>query len=171
MIRRFQTTMSTLADITISVSLVVALMSYFSQIEQSRKDASFEILSRINAGELLSAQRHISAEILRSDIRQFAGIEVPRSTMAAFIDELAQTSEDQNLFDQDVFALVSHFDDTQTCIETGTCDPEIIQAHMGETVERYACLLLPYVFERRKDYLLDGLGEKMAQLAGYEARC
>jgi len=169
--QKFRAFAATGADITIIVSLIIALLSYLSQIDQSKKNASFEVLSRLNTGEALSAQRRIATELARADIKQFKGLVVPRSTMAVFVGQLASTSADEKAFDQDVFTLVSYFDDAQVCVETGTCDSKILAAHLGESATRYACLLLPYVFGKRDDYLLEGLGDRMATMVDYENSC
>ncbi|KEO53451.1 hypothetical protein TP2_17830 [Thioclava pacifica DSM 10166] len=160
-----------LAGLTVIVSLVIGLMTYRAQQAQVRRDATFTVLSRLSEDRLLDVQRRISSELARSEIKKFKGVRVPRDTMATYIGSLAETSSDRLLFDQDIITLVSYFDDAEVCIETKTCDEKILSAHLDEVAVRYACLLLPYVFKMRDEYLLTGLGDRMSLLVNYETRC
>lgn len=166
-----KTVVEIVAHVAVLVTVVLGWLSYNAQVQQSKRNASFEVLSRLSSDELMQVQRRISTELARTDLGKFKGVAVPRETMAYFVESMASTSENRLAFDQDVFALVGYFDDVQICVSTGTCDPEVLDAHVGEAAGRYACLLLPYVRKVRENYLFEGLGDGMAKLANYESRC
>lgn len=159
------------AHVTVIVSLGLGWITYLENAKQAKRDVSFGVISRLSDSELVGVQRRLSVELARAELSKFSGVAVPRSTMAHFVSSLASTSDNAATFDQDIFALISYFDDVQICVSTETCDADVMQAHVGEVAGRYACLLLPYVNSVRERYLLNDLGDGMAEFTNYSQRC
>ena len=162
---------SLISNVGVVITVALGVITYLDQIKQSERNAAFEFSTRLNQGDLLAVQRRLSIELSKLQLGQFEGIALQRSTIAAMIEKLATTSDDQPLFEQDVITLISYFDEAQTCIEAGTCDVDTLHDAIGEPAERYACLFLPYSSNLRKRYLLEGLGNGLARMIDYEATC
>lgn len=160
-----------LANITVIGALIIAWLTFQSQQEQSQRDASYRIISGFNSSDLLAAQRRFSTEFQRLPLSSLEGRAIPRATMATLIGQLVETSVNQAELIQDIITIVGYLDDAAVCVETDTCDPDVLSAHIGETAGRYACTLMPYIEDIRSALLLDGLGEPLAAFIGYENRC
>ena len=166
-----ESVISIVANVTVIGALVVALLSYFAQIEQTRRTASFDVISRLNSGEMLVVQRSLGRAVAQLQLKDLAGQVLPRDMMATLIAQLEETSADPLGFRQDVVTLVNYFDDAQICVETRTCDAEVMRGSLAETARRYACLLTPYVLDIRQEQLLDGLGDGLGRMVDYETSC
>jgi hypothetical protein len=162
---------SLISNVGVVVTVALGVITYLDQIKQLERNAAFEFSTRLNQGDLLSIQRRLSVELSKLQLGQFEGIALQRSTIAAMVEKLAETTKDQSLFEQDVITLISYFDEAQTCIEAGTCDPETLHKSIGEPAGRYACLFLPYTSNLRDRYLLEGLGSGLARMIEYEKTC
>jgi hypothetical protein len=160
-----------IANATIIFALVIAWWTYRAQIEQAKRDTSFDLVAEFHTGELLLAQRRLALEMTRTDIEVLRDVTVPRHAIEAIIRELVSTSSDPLEVRQEIVSIVGFFDLVQICVSSETCDATVAQAHLGETAGRYACLLLPYTDSIRDANLLDGLGDELRTFVSYEERC
>lgn len=168
---RVEAFFAVIANVAIVAALGVAYWSYQAQVSQSRSDAAFYIVAGLNEGKLSESQRRLASEIGRSEIGNLRNITVPRETMVTFIEQIVETSGDPREIRQDIIAIISYFDTVKICVESGTCNQEIVTSHLLEPASRYACLLIPYTDSIREDLLFDGLGDGLSALINYEKRC
>ncbi|WP_156945730.1 hypothetical protein [Roseicyclus elongatus] len=159
------------ANVTVIVTLIIAVLSYREQVNQAKREAAFQFVAAFNDGALLDAQRRFGAEMARVDIRGLRDVTVPRETMATIIDQMVDTSSSPNTLQQDIISIIGYFDSAQVCIDSDTCDGAIILGNLTEIGGRYACLLLPYSDLISRDSLFDGLGDGLRRLIDYETRC
>lgn len=168
---RLDVVVSIIANTTVVLALVIAWWSYRAQLDQGRRDAAFEIVSGLNGGEILAAQKRFNAAFQSLPLDHFRDTTVKRDTMATLVAQLVTASGPSEELREDIVALVSYFDEMAICVETGTCDAGVVHAHAGEAAGRYACILVPYTQMIRDQYLLDGLGDGLKRMSGYEDRC
>jgi hypothetical protein len=170
-LERWDARVEIVANLTIICALALALWTYQSDQLQSRQVASYDMLSRFNSGELLTAQTNIRQTINLLPLEQLRDVVVPRDMMETMLTQLVGQETRKEGFDQDVIMLVGFYDQVQVCVQIGACDEHVIQAHLGETAKRHACILMPYVRKLRAYFLIDDLGDSHAILAKYEANC
>jgi hypothetical protein len=168
---RVATVASIVANVTVAVSLVAALAGLWLQREQFRRNAAFDVISNLNSGEMLEAQRAFTLEVARLPLDVIRGQSLERNTIATLMRQLEETSPDRVVFRQNAITIASFFDDAQICVEIGTCSEQEIHDRMGESAKRYACLLIPYIREMREELLLDGLGDGLIKMAAYDENC
>lgn len=159
------------ANLTIIGALFLAILTYSSDQRQTRQIASYDMIARFNSGELLAAQSNIRRTVNRLPLGELRDVVVPRETMETMLTQLVGQGTAKEDFDQNVILLTGFYDQVQVCIEIGACDEGVIRAHLGETAQRHACILMPYVRKLRSDFLIDGLGDGHAVLTEYETRC
>ncbi|MEP0409600.1 hypothetical protein [Roseibium sp.] len=160
-----------MANITVIVSLSIAVMSYLQQIQQTKRDTAVSVVTAFNSGDMLAIQRRLSIEFAKLKLGQLQGVAVKRDTIEAIVENMVATSADAAETQQDVITLVSNLDDIAVCVEAETCDRNVVEASLGETASRYACLLLPYAAGLRQELLLEGLGDSLRAFIDYEATC
>lgn len=170
-LERWDARVEILANLTIIGALVLAIWTYRSDQLQTRQVTSYDMLARFNSGELLAAQSNIRRTVNRLPLVLLRDVVIKRETMETMLTQLVGRGPHKEDFDQDVILLVGFYDQVQVCIQIDVCDRGVIQAHLGETSNRHACILMPYVRKLRSDFLIDGLGDGHAALTGYENRC
>lgn len=129
------------------------------------------MVTAFNSGDMLAIQRRLSIEFAELKLGQLQGLSVKRDTIGAIVENMVATSAESDETQQDIITLVSNLDDIAVCVEAETCDRRVIEASLGETASRYACLLLPYTAELRQELLLEGLGDSLREFIDYETTC
>ncbi len=170
-IRQVTEVTTILANVTVVVSLSIAVMSYLQQIKQTKRDAAVTMVTAFNSGDMLAIQRRLSIEFVKLKLGQLQGIAVKRETIGTIVGNMVATSAEPAEVQQDIITLVSNLDDIAVCVEAETCDRNVIEASLGETASRYACLLLPYTAGLSQEFLLEGFGDKLSAFVDYETTC
>lgn len=160
-----------LANITVVVSISIAVMTYVQQNEQAKKNAAVAMVNGFNTGDMLEIQRRLSIEFAKLNLGRFSDISIERSTISAIVENMVKTGAAPFEVQQDIITIVSYLDDIAICVQAETCDHEVIENSMGEMSSRYACLLLPYAETLREDLLLEGLGDQLRDMVRYEGTC
>jgi hypothetical protein len=160
-----------LANITVVVSLSIAVLSYVQQNRQIKKDAAVALITGFNTGEMLAIQRRLSVEFAKLKLGRFSDIAIERSTIGAIVDNMVTASNAPLETQQDIITLVSYLDDIAVCVQAETCDKEVVAGSLGESATRYACLLLPYTDTLGDELLLEGLGGQLRDMVDYETNC
>lgn len=160
-----------LANITVVVSLSIAVLSYVRQNRQTKKDAAVALVNGFNTGEMLALQRRLSVEFAKLKLGRFSDIAIERSTIGVIVENLVSASATPLETQQDIITLVSYLDDIAVCVEAETCDEEVISESLGESATRYACLLVPYTDTLGEELLLDGLGGRLRVMVDYQKNC
>ncbi|MEN9061895.1 DUF4760 domain-containing protein [Ponticoccus litoralis] len=167
----FWKSLSTIAaNVTVIVSLVIAVYSYRYQIDQSKREVAMEMASGMDSGEMFAAQRNISIELTKLKLGRF-DMAIERSAIAGIVANMVEVSDDPAGMQQDIIAIISFFDEVAICVQSGLCDADVVAGTIGESATRYACLLLPYTREISKELLLDDLGSYLDDLIKYEENC
>lgn len=170
-IRRVTDVTTILANVTVVVSLSIAVMSYVQQIKQTKRDAAVGMVTAFNSGDMLTIQRRIAIEFAKLKLGQLQGIPVKRDTIGSIVENMVATSPQPAETQQDIITLVGNLDDIALCVAAETCDRRVVEASLGETALRYACLLLPYTAGLEQELLLEGLGDSLRQFIDYERNC
>lgn len=159
------------ANVTVVVSLTIAVLSYTSQIAQTKRDAAIALASEFRSGDLLASQRRLAIELAKLGLGRFQGIAIERETIGDIVSNLVAASATPDEIRQDIITIVSYFDDVAICVNVGTCDESVIRTSLGETATRYACLLLPYTQKIAREQLLEGLGDELRSFVDYKKAC
>ncbi len=170
-IRRITHVTGILANITVIASLSIAVMSYLQQIKQTKRDTAVSMVTAFNSGDMLAIQRRLSIEFAKLKLGQLQGVAVKRETIGEIVENMVATSAEPAETQQDIITLVSNLDDIAVCVTAETCDRSVVEASLGETASRYACLLLPYTTGLGQELLLEGLGDSLRQFVDYETNC
>lgn len=170
-IRRVTDVTTILANLTVVVSLSIAVMSYRQQIKQTKRDTAVSMVTAFNSGDMLAIQRRLSIEFAKLKLGQLEGVAVKRDTIGTIVLNMVVSSAEPAETQQDIITLVSNLDDIAVCVAAGTCDKNVVETSLGETASRYACLLLPYTARLGQELLLDGLGDSLRQFIDYETKC
>jgi hypothetical protein len=159
------------ANITVVVSLVIALLTYFNQKKQDQRDVVRALASDFNSGPVLDAQLSLAREIARLPTDALRNHVLERDTIATMLRQVEATSEDPIGFEQNAVLIVSFFDDAQACVDSESCSEDDMSRRLGDASIRYACLLLPYIAAVREYRLYSGLGDGLAKMARYDDNC
>lgn len=170
-LEKFGSVISILANVTVIISLIIALQTYYSQQMQERRNVTRELVSEFNSGAILQAQMAIARDLARLPTNALRNRKVKRDAMATIIRQVEATSADPIGFQQNAILIVSFFDDAQSCIDSDICSEEDMKLRLGEASIRYACLLLPYVESVRENRLYSGLGDGLIKMSEYELKC
>ena len=77
-IRRVMDVTTILANVTVVVSLSIAVMSYLQQIQQTKRDTAVSMVTAFNSGDMLAIQRRLSIEFAKLKLGQLQGVAVKR---------------------------------------------------------------------------------------------
>lgn len=170
-IRRVTDVTTIMQNVTVVVSLSIAVMSYLQQFQQTKRDNAISMVTAFNSGDMLAIQRRLSIEFAELKLGKLRGVELKRDTIGAIVENMVATSAEPAESQQDIITLVSNLDDIAVCVAAKTCDRNVVEASLGETASRYACLLLPYTAGLGQELLLEGLGDSLREFIDYEATC
>jgi len=160
-----------LANITVVISISIAVMTYIQQNEQAKKNAAVSVVNGFNTGYMLEVQRRLSIEFAKLNLGRFSNISIERSTLSVIVGNMVETSAAPFEVQQDIITILSYLDDVAVCVQAETCDYEVIENSMGEVSSRYACILLPYAETLHEELLLEGLGDQLRDMVRYEDIC
>ena len=160
-----------IANIAIVLTLAIGLLSFWYQVTQARAERTLELSGKLLEMPLSASQERIAFELSKLPLDALRDQSVSREFVAVLVPQMIATSDDPVRVNQDIVALVNHYDHLQSCIENRLCDGDLMLRQINPSAQRFGCLVMPYIKLERDRRLLTGLGDRFAQLIDYELNC
>ncbi len=170
-VSRFHVLVEMTSHLTVICTLIAGIASFWYQIAQDKRDAAFELISRLNDSPMLEVQQRVQREVIELPLAELQGQTVDRDLMLTLFEQLVATSQQPVSLVQDLVTLAGYYDEVQICVDTGTCDGVVVQARITDRAGRFACLAMPFIHSIRDRYLLEGLGDGLSRMVKYEDIC
>lgn len=158
-----------LANILVPIALFVAVLNFYEQSKQGRRDAAARQIELFYSSDIARAQITLFAIWSDADLTVLRTPQ-KREFIDAFVERtIAASVTSRNEIVKSVAALASYFDRVEACIESQSCDEKELLRQLGGYARDFFCIYSVEIHRIREKSLVGDLGvglESFAQRAG-----